>query len=239
MIFVNDFSPVIFEIGPVGVRWYGVLFALGLVGFYLIVRWAFKRERLKVEDLDSLALWIFFGIVVGARLGHVVFYRPWLIWQDPVEILRIWNGGLASHGALIGVVVAYFVWCRLRRVKFGKYVNPIILGAPFAAMMVRIGNFVNSEIVGVQTDGSWGVVFKGLGEGFPRHPAQLYEAGLLAVILAVFLVIYLKWRKMPDMFLGFLFLGLYFGGRFVIEFWKDLHVLPAGFPLSMGQVLSV
>lgn len=240
MIFVNDFSPEIVNLGHVGIRWYGLLFAVGIVLSYLIIRWAFIRNRYSVDKLDSVAVYLFFGLVIGARLGHVLFYNFEYFWKNPIEILKIWNGGLASHGAAVGVFLAYVIWCKVHKVKFVKYTDALVLGFPIAAMFVRIGNFFNSEIVGIKTNGNFGVVFKRLGENFPRHPAQLYEAVLSFVIFLIMFFIFKKYyKKTPPLFFMFLYILLYFSGRFVIEFWKDLHVLPANFPLSMGQVLSL
>lgn len=240
MIFINDLSPVIVSLGPVDLRWYGLLFALGIVLAYMVVLWAFKRDKHPVAHLDSLVIWLFVGIVVGARLGHVFFYNPGYFLSDPVEILKIWEGGLSSHGATIGVFVAYSLWCRLHKVRFGKYLNALILGVPVVAAFVRIGNFFNSEIVGNPTNGEWGVIFKRLEEDFPRHPAQLYEAILNIVIFAGLFVIYKKYgKKIPALLLMFMYLFLYFGGRFVLEFWKDLQGPLTNFPLQMGQILSL
>ncbi|MFH1284939.1 MAG: prolipoprotein diacylglyceryl transferase [Candidatus Peregrinibacteria bacterium] len=240
MIFVNDLSPVLVAIGPLEIRWYGVLFAIGIILNYLVARWIFKREGYDMAHLDSAALYLFLGLIIGARLGEVIFYNASYFFTHPLDVLKIWQGGLSSHGAVIGLFVAWGIWCRVKKVKFGKYIDALALGFPLTAMFVRIGNFFNSEIVGVATGGEGGVVFKRLSEDFPRHPAQLYEAGLCFLIFVVLIFIYKKYyKRTPRMFFMFMILGGYFIGRFFIEFVKDLHVLPESFPLSMGQVLSL
>lgn len=238
MIFVNNLSPDLFRVGLIEVRWYGLFFAFGLVGAYFVARWIFRRKKLKLENLDSVAIYLIIGLVVGARLGHVLFYNPGYFFSHPLEILKIWNGGLASHGAAVGVLVGYLVWLKIHKEKFAKYVDALLIGFPLVAAMVRIGNFFNSEIVGVPTGSDWGVVFVRLGENFPRHPVQLYEAALSLAIFGAFIWIYKK-RKVPPLFFMFLYMLLYFAGRFVLEFWKDLHAMPDWSPLSMGQVLSL
>lgn len=241
MIFTNNFDPILFSAGPLAMRWYGLLFALGLGLGYLFVRKAFERNKFPIEHLESLLVYLFFGIVLGARLGEVLFYEPAYYFSHPAEIIKVWKGGLASHGAAVGVFLAFWIWGRVHKVKFSKYVDSVTLGIPVVAMFVRIGNFFNSEIYGYPTSGGFGVIFKRLGEDFPRHPAQLYEAALNLGILILF---YFLWRKggtkgWPSMFFFFSYLFLYFGGRIFTEVYKDLHTLPESFPLSMGQLLSI
>ncbi|MCK9186842.1 prolipoprotein diacylglyceryl transferase [Candidatus Gracilibacteria bacterium] len=246
MIFINDISAEIFNFGEFSLRWYGVFFALGIALAYIVIRWIFKKEKFKVDDLDGIAIYLFFGLLIGARLGEVLFYDPKFFFANPSEIFKTWHGGLSSHGATIGLFLAYLLWTKIHKVPFTKYVDAIAIGIPITAFFVRVGNFFNSEIVGYKIADAGekisgvGVIFKQLGEDFPRHPAQLYEAFLLLIIFVSMLFIYKKWRKKtPKLFFLFFFVGLYFSGRFFIEFYKDLHVLPDSFPLSMGQVLSI
>ncbi len=244
MIFTNDFSPVIFSIGPLDLRWYGVCFVAGLVLTYLTARWAFKKNGFSISALDSLAVYLMLGLIMGARIGHVLFYNFDYFSAHPLEILMIWKGGLASHGAVIGLFIAYFIWIFVHKVRFSKYADALSLSFPLAAMFVRIGNFFNSEIVGVPVKGggsaNFGVIFKRLGEDFPRHPAQLYEAALSFLIFAVMFFLYKRYyKKAPKLFFMFFYMLTYFLGRFFIEYYKDLHALPDSFPLSMGQVLSI
>ncbi|MFA6305446.1 MAG: prolipoprotein diacylglyceryl transferase [Candidatus Gracilibacteria bacterium] len=245
MVFINNISPEIFRAGELSLRWYGVFFALGIALSYVFIRWVFKKEKFKVEDLDSIAIYLFFGLLIGARLGEVLFYDPKFFFANPSEILKTWHGGLSSHGATIGLFVAYVLWTKIHKISFSKYVDALAMGIPITAFFVRIGNFFNSEIVGYKMAEAGekvfgvGVIFKKLGEDFPRHPAQLYEAFLLLIVFVSMLFVYKKWRKkISKLFFLFFFVGVYFLGRFFIEFYKDLHVLPESFPLSMGQVLS-
>lgn len=246
MIFINDISPEIFKFGEFSLRWYGVFFALGIALTYVFIRWVFKKEKFKTDDLDSIAIYLFFGLLIGARLGEVLFYDPKFFFEHPFEIFKTWHGGLSSHGATIGLFIAYLLWTKIHKVPFTKYVDALAMGIPITAFFVRIGNFFNSEIVGYkmaevgQKVSGIGVVFRQLGEDFPRHPAQLYEAFLLLIVFVSMFFIYKKYgKKISKLFFLFFFVGVYFLGRFFIEFYKDLHVLPDSFPLSMGQVLSI
>lgn len=240
MTFINNLDPILFAAGPLEVRWYGLFFALGLLLAYLVTAWVFKREKIANSDLDSLVLYLFVGIVVGARLGHVLFYDFAYFFSHPFEILKVWNGGLASHGATIGIALALVIWVKIKKKKFVKYSDLLAIGIALAAAFVRIGNYFNSEIIGKPTNGDWGVVFKRLGEDFPRHPSQIYEAGLSFAIFAIMFWVYKKYfKKLPKWFMSALFLMLYFLTRFFVEMFKERQALPTDFPLSMGQVLSI
>lgn len=239
-MFYHDISPIILDIGPLSLRWYGLLFVIGLIITFFVLRWIFKREKLDVLDLESVALYLFIGMVVGARLGHVFFYEAGYYLANPLEILMIWKGGLASHGAAIGVLITYILWVWIHKKKFTLYADLLVIAFPITAGFVRLGNFFNSEIVGRATDGTWGVVFQRLGEDFPRHPSQLYESALSFAIFGVLFAVYMKWfKKLPPLFILFLYVGLYFITRFLVEFVKERHVLSYDIPLSMGQWLSI
>src|SRR3972149_6515992 len=182
MIFVNDFSPEMIRWGPIAIRWYGVLFASGIILTYLLVKWIFRREGYPVSDLESVFVYLFLGLIIGARLGEVFFYEPDFFLSHPGEIIKIWHGGLSSHGAGIGLFTAYILWTRKYKVKFSKYADASAIGIPITAAFVRIGNFFNAEILGVPSGtGKWGVIFKRGGGDFPRPPVQRYEAGLTIV----------------------------------------------------------
>ncbi len=276
-MFIHNISRVALEIGPVEIRWYGIMFASGVVLYYFLTRWLWKREGAlgqgggvsgklgmkpgggwPIEDFDSVILFLFVGLVVGARLGEVFFYNfGYYSSAGFWEIFKIWEGGLSSHGATIGLVVAYAAFWWWKRFAFSKYIDIAAVCMPLVAGFVRIGNFFNSEIVGRASDVPWAVVFAMNGEDFARHPAQLYEGLWAWVVFAVVFGLWLarrdgkgrlkKWARLgsgsrPGFFL-FLFIGLYFAGRFVIEFFKEYQIgvgsdgLPWG--MTMGQALSV
>ena len=207
---------------------------------YFFIRWVFQKQKYPLDKLDSVVLFLFFGLVIGARLGHVFFYEWDYFSAQPLEILKIWNGGLASHGAAIGLFVAYFAWCKINKVKFSQYIDALVLGMPITAGFVRLGNFFNSEILGNLTGSDYGVIFERVGETLPRHPVQLYSAFMNFLVFAILFVVYKKsFKKMPRMFFLFLYVLLYFVGRFVVEFWKDLQGPIESLPIQMGQLLSI
>lgn len=247
MIFINNLDPVMFSVGGLDIRWYGALFALGVLGYYFLAEWMFKREKYPLAHLESLVIYLFVGLLVGARLGHVFFYESAFYLSQPLEIFKIWKGGLASHGAIIGLVLMYFVWTRVNKVSFLKYIDILVIPGSLTGFFVRLGNYFNSEIVGIPSGDQWGVVFMRLGEDFSRHPVQMYESLMNLFVFGVMIFAYTKvrqekWRAKfgPGRgFLFFLFFTLYFGMRFVAEFWKERDGLLEGFALSMGQTLSL
>ena len=244
MSFVNNIDPVALSVGPLEVRWYGVLFALGIGLNYLVLQWAFKREGEKEAKLESVAMWLFFGLLIGARLGHVLFYEWDYYGENLLEILYVWQGGLASHGAIIGLFVSMLLWARAKKVgraDFWKFLDLVSLAMPLTGMFVRLGNFANSEIVGRTWDGPLAVVFSAWGETYGRHPVQLYEALMNLLVFTVVMVLYRR-RGLSGVPRGtyvVMVLGLYFVGRFLAEFFKERFVVDVGLALSMGQILSL
>lgn len=239
-MFIHNINPEIFTAGPITLRWYGLIFVIGLIAYFLIERWIFKREEYKITDLETVSLYLLLGMIIGARLGHIFFYQASYYLENPIEIFKVWQGGLSSHGAAIGVFCAYFIWTKTNKAKFNKYASVLALGMPVVAGFVRIANFFNSEIVGKPTNGKWGIVFTRLNEDFPRHPTQIYEALISFLIFFFLLLVYLKFhKKLPSLFIMFTYIFLYFLSRFIVEFWKERHILSYDSPLSMGQILSI
>jgi len=237
-MFIQNIDPVLIEFGPIEIRYYGVLFALGALLYYFLTEWIFKREKFPAKDFDTLSIFLFLGLIIGARFGHIVFYDLDYFMAHPSEIVKVWHGGLASHGAAIGLLIAYSAFCFWKKIKFSKYIDALVIAMPLVAGFVRIGNFFNSEIVGRETDLPWGVVFKRLGENFTRHPSQLYEAALAWSIFGIMYYIYLKGKKHQPYFFLFMFVGLYFTTRFLVEFVKEYPTW-GPFDLTTGQYLSI
>jgi prolipoprotein diacylglyceryl transferase len=243
-----DVDPTIFRLGPLAPRWYGLLFALGfLIGFFLMQR-VFRREGKPVQDLDYLLLYLLGGTVIGARLGHVLFYAPGYYLLRPFEIIAIWEGGLASHGGLIGVLLAIWLYCRRREDQpFVWLLDRLAAPVALTGALIRLGNFFNSEILGVPTDQPWGVVFERAArlrtdiEAVPLHPVQMYESISYALIAALLWVLYRRYGEdTPRGLLIGLFMTLIFGARIVLEtFKREQAHFEVGLPLSMGQMLSI
>lgn len=239
-MYTHTVDPVAFVLGGVTLRWYGLLFSTGILLNYLYVRSVYEREGLNGEEWDSLTLVILAGLAIGARLAYVLVYRPAYYLENPLKILYVWQGGISSHGALLGILLAAWLWCRKREGGLVRAADLAVLGMPLTAAAVRVGNFMNSEIPGVYTAADWGVVFARRGDTLPRHPVQLYEAALL---LAVFMVLFFCYRKMglnrpPGLYTA-LFLFLYFGSRCLLELLKERQVFPVGYPVTIGLLLSL
>ena len=244
-MFINyitwNVNPEIFGVGPLSVRYYGLFFALAFVlGYYIFTR-IFKIEKIKIEVLDRLTIYMIVGTVIGARLGHVFFYQPDYYLSNPLEILAIWHGGLASHGAAIGILIALYLFVRKEKKPFIWILDRIVIAVALAGFFIRMGNLMNSEIYGIQTNLPWGFIFLRNNEVVPKHPTQIYEA--LAYLLIFFLLfrIYFKTKGTfkPGLLFS-LFLILVFTARFFIEFIKQVQVpFEKGMALNMGQILSL
>ncbi len=243
-------DPVIFNIGSFGLRWYSMGFLVAfLLGYYIIER-MFKQENVKEDYLGSLFLYIFLAILIGARLGHCLFYEPdyFLTSEHWVEI--IWpfqNGhytgfqGLASHGAAIGILVGLWLYQRKYGLNFWWFLDRLVVVVALGGAFVRLGNLFNSEIYGVETTLPWGFVFVRNGETVPKHPTQLYESLSYFLIFGVSLWYYI--RKKGQFKTGTIFgwwLVALFGVRLLIEFVKNNQVdFKSGMVLNMGQILSL
>ncbi|MEM8487600.1 MAG: prolipoprotein diacylglyceryl transferase [Bacteroidota bacterium] len=234
-------GPILLELGPLTIRWYGLLFATGFFLGFLYMRYVYDRERKPVAELDNLLLYMMISTIVGARLGHCLFYEPAYYLSNPVEILKVWRGGLASHGGAIGILTGMYLYSKSRRNQpYLWLLDRIVVPISLAGCLIRLGNFFNSEILGVPTEKSWGVIFARIDE-LPRHPAQLYESICYLLIFIVLHKTYSKYGKDTPrgMLLG-LFLILVFSARFLVEFVKVRQAAFAeGLPLSMGQLLSI
>lgn len=240
-------------LGPI--RYYSLMWVLGLAAAYFMVHRFFRDRKIADETFDPLFFYCFVGILVGARLGHCIFYQPdyyFSSWQHFVEMLLpidftpagiklVGYRGLASHGGTIGIMIGIYMYCRKFKIKFLECLDMICVATPATAAAIRMGNLMNSEIVGKATGSDWGIVFVQLGEDFPRHPAQLYEAIAYLVILIIGLLIYKKHKQLVGS-------GFYFGYciftiflfRFFVEFCKEVQVdFEQGMTFDMGQLLSV
>ena len=234
-------NPEIFRIGNFAVRWYGLLFAAGFFFGYLIMAKMFRKEGYPVELLDKLTLYVAVGTIVGARLGHVCFYEPAYFCQHPVEILKIWHGGLASHGAAIGILLSIWLFQKNTERPFLWTIDRVVVVVALAGFFIRMGNLMNSEIYGVQTSLPWGFIFVRNHETVPKHPTQIYEA--LSYLAIFFYLRWIYWKRegrVPEGLLFALFLILVFTARFFIEFIKEpQETFEQTMPLDMGQILSI
>ncbi|MDD4142229.1 MAG: prolipoprotein diacylglyceryl transferase [Bacteroidales bacterium] len=236
-----NFNPKVFPNTNIHVVWYGVLFALGIYLAYLVLGYTFKKEKMPAKVLDQTSLWLIVALVIGARLGHCLFYEPQYYLSNPVRILKIWEGGLASHGAAITLPIAVVLLARKYKFKPLWYLDRLVIGVAIAGACIRLGNFCNSEIYGVETTLPWGVIFLRNGETVPKHPTQLYEALSCIITFITLLTIYNKQKgKTSNGFLFGLFLIMIFLFRFFVEYIKNPQVdFERGMSLDMGQLLSI
>ena len=234
-VLIWDVDRVWFHLGPLAVRYYGVLLVLTVaLGYYLVQR-LLRRRGYPEEVPQGYLAYLLVGFLVGARLGHCFFYYPLRYARHPLQILEVWHGGIASHGAAVGLTLAAILYYRRHRVAFLDLADATVLPAAVGAVFVRIGNFFNSEIVGRVTDVPWAVVFAHR-DLHPRHPSQLYEALGGLVVLMSLLILGGRRDLRPGVLAG-VFLTGYFTFRFLVEFFKE-YAVPTGF-FTMGQYLSV
>jgi prolipoprotein diacylglyceryl transferase len=238
-------DPEIFRVGSFAVRWYGVLFALGFVFGYFIIQRFFRKEGIPIKLLDQLTTTMVIATVVGARLGHCLFYEPEYYLANPVEILKVWEGGLASHGAAIGILFAIWLFARRNKLSFWWVIDRIAVVTALAGFFIRMGNLMNSEIFGKPTSLPWGFIYKNASDPAQRldarHPSQIYEGlAYLLIFILLMTVYYRKNGKPREGLLISLFFILVFGVRFVIEFLKEPQVdFEQTMSLNMGQWLSL
>lgn len=234
-------SPSFESIGPIEPRIYGLLFAFAFISGYTIGFRLFLDAGKPQEELDRLVIYVLIATVIGARLGHVFFYEAEFYLRNIHLIPQVWTGGLASHGAAIGIIFAMYLYAkRTTGSSFFWVADRVVFAAAVGGIFIRTGNFFNSEILGMQTDLPWAVIFANV-DMVPRHPSMLYEALLcLFVLFALFFIYYKYDKKPPEGSLFGAFLIMLFSGRFLIEFTKEtLADFLTGATFDMGQLLSI
>ena len=234
-------DPEVFSLGPLSIRYYGLLFAAAFFLGFVIIRRIYEGEGKPEGDLDSLLTHMMVGTVAGARIGHCLFYDPSYYLSHPIEILKVWEGGLASHGGAVGIFTSLYIYARKHPDQPYLWIlDRMVIVIALAGLFIRTGNFLNSEILGIPTEVPWAVVFERV-DAIPRHPAQLYEAVAYGAISAGLYATYARFRAgTPSGLLLGLFLVGVFVFRFFIEFVKERQAAYGlDLPLSVGQVLSV
>jgi phosphatidylglycerol:prolipoprotein diacylglycerol transferase len=238
-------NPVALQIGPLSLRWYGIAYLIGFVAAGLIMRWLVRRWGIALSDDDLLTIVLaaVIGVLLGGRLGYVLFYGGGYFWSHPAQVLAIWDGGMSFHGGLAGILVAAVVVASTMRIPFLTLADLGSAGAPVGLFFGRLANFVNGELWGRVTTVPWGIVFPGAGL-LPRHPSQLYEAVLEGLV--ILLVVLWQATRRPNLPRGVIFgtlLTLYGVFRIFVEFFRqpDVQVGAGGFFagwLTMGMILS-
>ena len=238
--FTWDVDPVLIELFGLKIHWYGALFATAIFAGLQVLKWIFQQEKIKLELLDSLLVYAVIGIIVGARVGHCLFYDPEYYLSNPLKILAIWEGGLASHGGGLGVIIAMYFFARKNNLKFLWILDRVAIATAMFGFFVRFANFMNSEIIGIPTDFPWAVVFARV-DMLPRHPAQLYESLAYLSICISLLMMYriTNISKHTGAMLG-AFLCSVFTARYLIELVKVKQAAYASESfISTGQMLSI
>ncbi|MCC6474221.1 MAG: prolipoprotein diacylglyceryl transferase [Burkholderiales bacterium] len=242
MLIHPDFDPVAVSIGPLAVRWYGLMYLAGFGLFFFLARYRARRDAWRGASyalVDELLFWGVLGVVAGGRLGYVLFYKPGFYLEHPLEVFMVWQGGMSFHGGLLGVVAAMWLVCRRHGIGFLRVADFVAPLVPCGLAAGRLGNFINAELWGRVSDVPWAMVFRGAGPE-PRHPSQLYQFGLEGLLLFVMLWIYSA-RERPPGAVCAAFLAGYGVLRFAVEYFREpddfLGILALG--MSMGQWLSL
>lgn len=241
-----DIDPVALRLGPLTIRWYALAYIAGLTGGWRYFRWLAARSKAVITALqiDDFLVWATLGVVLGGRLGYVLFYKPGYYFADPMQILFVWHGGMSFHGGALGVIIALILFCRKNKLPLLPVGDLLCCVVPLGLLFGRIANFINGELYGRPADPNlpWAMIFPNGGPE-PRHPSQLYEAGLEGLVLLV--TLHLMWRQTalrerPGLLAG-MFLAGYGAARAICEFFRQpddfLGFLWGG--ATMGQLLSL
>ena len=240
-MFINNFDPVAFEIFSLEIRWYSLAYIFGIIfGWYFCKKKIIKDEKL-LSLFDDLVTYLIIGIILGGRLGYIFFYNPEYYLNNFYEIFKIWNGGMSFHGGLIGVIIATFIFCKQHKINHYIFLDAISIVAPIGIFFGRIANFLNSELIGRETDVFWSVKFLTI-DNISRHPSQIYEAIFEGLILFLILSYFSKkeFFKKPGL-ISSLFIIFYSFFRFILEFFRepDNHIGLLVYNLTLGQFISI
>jgi phosphatidylglycerol:prolipoprotein diacylglycerol transferase len=244
MLLHPQFDPVAFSLGPLAIRWYGLMYLVAFAQFLLLGRWLIKQRaaRMTVEQLDDLLFYGMLGVIIGGRLGQVLFYEPAYYLANPLEIVAVWKGGMSFHGGFLGVLVAMTLWARKHQKPWFEVTDFIAPLIPLGLAAGRLGNFINGELWGRVADASlpWAMVFPQAGDMEPRHPSQLYHVGLEGLVLFIILWLYSRQPRPRGAVSGVFLIG-YGSFRFITEFFRepDHGIFGQSYMVSMGQWLSL
>ncbi|MEK6822601.1 MAG: prolipoprotein diacylglyceryl transferase [Nanoarchaeota archaeon] len=235
-MWIDNLNPIALQLGPLSIHWYGVMYVLGFLFTWYYLRQRVREGKLSLteQDVENALVWLVLGVVVGGRLGEVLFYRPMYYLANPFKIIAIWEGGLSFHGGLIACLIAGYFFAKKKKMPFLAFADAFVVPLAIVQAFGRIGNFINGELYGRITSVPWAMIFPLAGDMLPRHPSQLYEVGYNLLIGAV--IFSQRDKKRPHgWLLGFWFV-LYAIARFTNEFFREPEVLLG--PLTMGQMLS-
>jgi phosphatidylglycerol:prolipoprotein diacylglycerol transferase len=242
--YIHNLDPIALDLGFFAIRWYSLAYMIGIFGgwWWVLRHLSFSPFGITKDHCDQYLYYLVFGVIIGGRLGHCLLYYPEYYLQNPLEILQIWQGGMAFHGGLIGVIVATYLFCRNNALPFHAMMDICALVAPIGLFFGRIANFINGELWGRTTDVAWAVIFPQI-DDMPRHPSQLYEAlgeGFILFIIMNILLYRMQALKRPLLLSGVFLIG-YGMSRFLAEYVREMEILQDSLPLglSYGQLLSL
>lgn len=243
---VHNFDPIFIDFGIIQIRWYSLAYILGI-----LIGWWYGKKLIKIQiegnkqidylkNFDDLIGYIIIGIIVGGRLGYILFYNFSFYIANPFEIFKVWNGGMSFHGGLLGVIITTYIFSNIKNLNFKIYFDTISCVAPVGIFLGRIANFINGELYGLPTEKPWGIIFPKI-DNLARHPSQLYEAVLEGIILFLILNFFLLKKIFNDGKISFLFLILYGIFRILSEQFRqpDEHIGYLMGYLSVGSILSI
>ena len=239
-MFTNNFDPVAIQIATLEIRWYSLAYIAGiLIGWILSKKIFISNQEIK-ENFDDYITYIILGIIIGGRFGYVFFYNFDFYSKYPIEIIKIWNGGMSFHGAVIGVILSTIIFCKKNNQDKFYYLDLVALSSPIGIFLGRVSNFINSELYGRESDIIWSVKFIQI-DNLNRHPSQLYEAIFEGIVLFIILNIFHKKFYKKNGLISALFIIFYSIFRFFIEFTRepDAHIGLLMFNLSLGQIISL
>jgi len=232
-MFVHDINPILISIFGLEIRYYGIIYALGFLLILFILLKSKDKLKLSKEEIYDYVFYMIISIIIGARLFEILFYQPSYYFSNPIEMLKIWNGGLSFHGGLVGIIIWNYIFTKKKKLHFYDLSDILVIPTAFMLFLGRIANFINAELVGKVTNLPWGVKFPS--HSVYRHPSQIYEA--LKNLLIFSTLIFLKNKKLKKGSLTWLFIFMYGTLRFLIEFVKEPTYLIFGIPT--GQLLSL
>lgn len=245
-MFTHNLDPILIDFGLLTIRWYSLAYVFGiLLGWWygkkiILKKFKLFDKKLNLRDFDDLISYIIISIIIGGRLGYIIFYNPQYYFNNPLDILKIWEGGMSFHGALLGIVYGTYIFSVKRKIQTLLLLDIIACVAPMGIFLGRIANFINGELVGKVTSVTWSVIFPNI-DMMPRHPSQLYEAFLEGVLLFFILnrIIFKDWYKVGTC--SYLFLIFYGTFRVIAEFFRepDIHLGYLFNLFSMGTILSL
>ncbi len=244
MIAYPHIDPVLVKIGPLAIRWYSLAYIAGLILGLIVLKRLHKKynSKLKSANLDDYFIWVTLGVILGGRLGYVLFYDFSYFIHNPVAIFKVWHGGMSFHGGLSGVIISTYIFCKKHQIPFCEFTDKLAIVAPFGLFFGRIANFINGELWGRPTNVPWAMIFP-TGGNTPRHPSQLYEAFLEGILtfIVLFSFIHIKAIRQRHGMLTGVFLLMYGSSRFFVEFFRqpDAQVGYLIMGTTMGQLLSL